>query len=115
VSVTDLQSVTGMQVDLEAGMWREVSEETGLARDDLVAEPLWYTAISQQRIAHIKVLTSPENADVLGERLRENISQQQEPELADIYVVRCEDDIRQAMPSYVVSFLRSMFSEHNCS
>jgi len=35
--VTDLQSVTGTRVDLESGLWREVSEETGLERDDLVA------------------------------------------------------------------------------
>jgi hypothetical protein len=107
--VTDLQSVTGTRVDLESGMWREVAEETGLTRDDLIAEPLWHTVMTQQRIAHIKVLHSRENADVLRERLLDNISKQREPELADIHVARSEDDIRDEMPSYVVSFLRSKF------
>jgi len=65
--------------------------------------------MSQQRIAHIQVLNLPENAEALGERLRENNSKQQEPELADIYVVRSEDDICEGMPPYVTSFLRSMF------
>jgi hypothetical protein len=107
--VTDLQSVAGSRVDLEYGMWREVAEETGLSRNDLSAEPSWYTVISQQRIAHIKVLNSPENAEALCERVRDNLSMQQEPELADIYVARSENDLCSEMPTYVVSFLRSMF------
>jgi len=56
--VTDLQSVTGRRVDLDAAMWRELAEETGLTRADLVAERVWHTVISHQRIAHIKILHS---------------------------------------------------------
>jgi hypothetical protein len=108
--VTDLQSVTGRRVDLDTAMWREVAEEIGLTRDDLVPEPVWHTVISQQRIAHIKVLQSRENADALREHLRDNLNKQQDRELADIYVVRQEDDLHTAMPSYVVSFLRSALS-----
>jgi hypothetical protein len=107
--VTDLQSVAGTRVDLEAGMWREVAEETGLTRDDLVAEPLWQTVISGQRIAHIKVLHSREKADALRELIRDNIRKQQDPELADIYVVRTEADLCSLIPPYVISFLRSTF------
>jgi hypothetical protein len=66
-------------------------------------------AKSQKRIAHIKVINSPENANALSERLRDNLSLQPEPELADIYVVRSEKDLCSEMPPYVVSFLRSMF------
>jgi hypothetical protein len=107
--VTDLQSVAGSKVDLDSGMWREVTEETGLIRDDLSAEPLWQTVMSGQRIAHIKVLHSREKADALRELIRDNISKQRDPELADIYVVRTEADLCSLIPPYVVAFLRSTF------
>jgi len=107
--VTDLQSVAGGQVDLDSGLWREVAEETGLTPDDLSAEPLWQTVMSGQRIAHIKILHSREKADALCELIRDNISKQQDPELADIYVVRTEADLCSVMPPYVVTFLRSTF------
>jgi len=107
--VTDLQSVAGGRVDLESGMWREVAEETGLTQDDLSAEPLWQTVMSAQRIAHIKILHSREKADALRELIRNNISKQRDPELADIYIVQTEADLCSQMPSYVVSFLRSTF------
>jgi hypothetical protein len=107
--VTDLQAVRGTFVDLESGMWREVEEETGLARDDLSAEPLWQTVMSGQRIAHIKVLHSREKADALRQLIHEKISKQPNPELAHIYVVRTEADLCSQMPPYVVSFLRSIF------
>lgn len=107
--VTDLQSVAGTRVDLEAGMWREVAEETGLTWDDLSAEPLWQTVMSGQRIAHIKVLHSREKADALVELIRDNISKQRDPELADVYAVRTEADLCSRMPPYVVFFLRSTF------
>jgi hypothetical protein len=108
--VTDLQSVTGKRVDLDTAMWRELAEETGLGRADLVAERAWHTVISQQRIAHIKVLHSRENADALREHLRDNLNKQKDRELADIYVVRQENDLHIAMPPHVVSFLRSVLS-----
>ena len=65
--------------------------------------------MSGQRIAHIKVLHSREKADALCELIRDNISKQQDPELADIYVVRTEADLCSVMPPYVVTFLRSTF------
>ena len=65
--------------------------------------------MSGQRIAHIKVLHSREKADALRGLIRDNISKQRDPELADIYVVRTEADLCSLMPPYVVSFLRSTF------
>jgi hypothetical protein len=55
--------------------------KTGLTRDDLVVEPFLPTVKSQQRIANIQVLNSPENADALGERLREILANSRSPSL----------------------------------
>ncbi len=106
--VTDLQSVIGTTVDLEASMWREVTEETGLMPAELTAEPNWNTVFCGPRIAHIRVLHARESADALRARILAYLAREKEPELADIYIVRGPADFDPMIQPFVMTFLNSV-------
>jgi 8-oxo-dGTP pyrophosphatase MutT (NUDIX family) len=101
----DPRDIAGSRVDLEASVWREVEEETGLTGGDLVAEPGWHTVLAGRRIAHIKTLQAREDADALRARIMANLSRQQSPELSDIRIVRGPADFDPRMNDYVIAFM----------
>jgi hypothetical protein len=105
---TDLQSVVGTSVDLEASLWREVTEETGLTAVDLTAEPNWHTVFHGSRIIHIKVLHARETADALRARILANLTRETEPEFTDIHIVRRSADIHPKIEPFVLTFLNSV-------
>jgi 8-oxo-dGTP pyrophosphatase MutT (NUDIX family) len=105
--MTDLQALKGTSVDLEANMWREIEEETGLTRDDLAADAVWHTVFDGPRIAHIRLLHARETAQALRARILGNIRSQQQPELADIHIVRNRSDLNPMVQPVVVAFLNS--------
>ena len=90
--MTDPQSVDGTSVNLEASLWREVAEETGLTSAELTAEPYWHTVFQGSRIGHIRILHARENADALRARILANLALENQPEFADIYIVRGRAD-----------------------
>jgi 8-oxo-dGTP pyrophosphatase MutT (NUDIX family) len=106
--MTDLQALKGMSIDLEANMWREMEEETGLTRDDLAADALWHTVFDGPRIAHIRLLHARETAQALRTRILANLRRQQQPELADIHIVRDRSDLNPMVQPMVVTFLKSI-------
>jgi hypothetical protein len=106
--MTDLQSLNKTTVDLQASMWREVAEETGLTGDDLSAEPFWHTVLLGPLIVHIKVLHARENSNALRERILTNLAGQQQPELADIHIVRGKADFDPMMVPIVIAFMNSV-------
>lgn len=106
----DLSDVRGEIVDLDASVWREVAEETGLTRSDLAGAPGWYTVLAGPQIAHIKVMQSRETASVLQARIKAFLAQQSPPELSDIRIVRGPADIDMMMPAFVTAFLKAMWS-----
>jgi hypothetical protein len=103
--MTDLQSVDGAAIDLEAGMWREVAEETGLTAADLTADPYWNTVLAGPRIAHIRVLHARENSDALRARILAHLAREIQPELADIHIVRGRTDFDPMIQPFVKAFL----------
>jgi 8-oxo-dGTP pyrophosphatase MutT (NUDIX family) len=103
--VLDPSDVFGEKVDLEASVWREVREETGLTTSDLVAEHGWYTMLAGPRFAHIKVLQAREDADTLRSRILQTLSQQHQPELSDIRIVRGPADFDPMMRDFIIAFL----------
>jgi hypothetical protein len=106
--VTDLQSVRGSTVDLEASMWREVAEETGLMPVDLTAEPNWHTLLVGPRIAHIRILHARESADALRSRILTFLASQEQPELADTHIVRGSRDFDPMIQPVDMAFLNSV-------
>lgn len=103
----DPNDVVGDRVDVESGVVRELTEETGLDRADVEPEAGWTATPLGQRIALMKVMQAREPADALRTRIRTFLASQQQPELADIHVVRGADDMRPTMPPYVAAFLKS--------
>ena len=101
----DPDDIVGDTVDLERGVIRELSEETGLTLADVTPQPGWTATPLGQRMALMKVLQAREDAEVLRERIRANIARQQAPELADIHIVRSVADLDPRMPPYVRAYL----------
>ena len=101
----DPNDVVGERVDLEAGVMRELLEETGLGPADATAQPGWFATPLGQRLALMKVVEARQDADTLRRRIRAFLAADAQPELADIEVVRSVDDLHSAMPRYVSTFL----------
>jgi 8-oxo-dGTP pyrophosphatase MutT (NUDIX family) len=102
----DPNDIIGDAVDLEAGVIRELTEETGLAASEISAQAGWSAVPEGQRIALMKIIELPVSADALAERIRTFLAKQEQPELADVYIVRTLSDLRPAMPTFVTAFLR---------
>lgn len=105
----DPNDVFDGKVDLGASVVRELAEETGCEIDAFAVEPGWIVVRQGDRIAQIKVLRSAETADALRVRMLEHLAREEQPELADIYIVRGSRDYRPAMPAYVIAFLEHHF------
>jgi len=103
----DPNDIVGDTVDLEGGVMRELTEETGLTRADVVPEPGWTALTYGQRIALMKIVQARETADVLRARIREFLAGEELPELSDIHVVRSASDLRSVIPAFVSVFLKS--------
>jgi hypothetical protein len=103
----DPDDIVGETVDLESGVMRELVEETGLGPADVEIAPGWFAVPYNQRLALMKVMQSPEEAQALRARILSFLAGQDEPELSDIRIVRTVADLDPMMPPYVAAFLRS--------
>jgi hypothetical protein len=105
----DPNDIAGDTVDLEGGVMRELTEETGLGLADAAPEAGWFATPLGQRIALMKIVQARETATILRERIRAFLASDAQPELADIYVARGIGDLHPNMPPYVAAFLASRF------
>ena len=106
----DPADIVGDTVDLERGVIRELTEETGLTFADVTPQPGWTATPLGQRIALMKIVQARDDAESLRERIRTNIARQQAAELADIHVVRTPDDFDPRMPAYVRAYLAAVLA-----
>lgn len=103
----DPNDIVGETVDLEGGVMRELTEETGLGLADVVPESGWSATPLGQRMALMKVVQARESAAALYERISGFLASQKQPELSGIHIVRSLSDLRPTMPPYVATFLTS--------
>ena len=101
----DPNDIVGDTVDLEGGVMRELTEETGLGPEDATPQPGWFATPLGQRLALMKVVEARQDADTLRRRILAFLAADAQPELIDIHVVRSVDDLHPAMPRYVATFL----------
>jgi 8-oxo-dGTP pyrophosphatase MutT (NUDIX family) len=106
----DPGDIVDESVDLDASVRRELKEETGLDIAEFEAEPGWTTVFDLPLIAHIKVLHSGEGAEALRARILGHLAQENQPELADIRIVRGISDFTAVMPRFVTTFLAQRFA-----
>lgn len=97
-------------VDLDGSVRRELLEETGLISTD--AKPGgWHAVLAGARIALMRALEAPEDAETLAARIRVHLATTPRPELADVVIVRGRDDLSPAMPDFVRAYLEAAFAQ----
>ena len=106
----DPDDIVGGRVDLDLSARRELKEETGLDAADFIAEPGWSTVFDGALIAHLKVLRYHDEAETLRARVLEQLAREEQPELADIRIVRRPSDFDASMPRFVTTFLAQRFA-----
>ncbi|MGD0024670.1 MAG: NUDIX hydrolase [Xanthobacteraceae bacterium] len=103
--------VAGGALDLGGNLRRELREETGIDIGELKVEPGWTLVRDRCFVALMKRLTAAANADELRSRIMRHLASEEQPELADIRVVRGPDDLDPRMPRFVVAFLERVWRE----
>ncbi|MGC2716412.1 MAG: NUDIX hydrolase [Pseudolabrys sp.] len=103
----DPKDIVGDKVDLELSVRRELYEETGLSVTEFASEPGWTMITDGPLIAQIKVLRSGEDSVALRKRVLLHLASEQQPELADVRIIRNHKDLDPAMPRFVTAFLES--------
>jgi 8-oxo-dGTP pyrophosphatase MutT (NUDIX family) len=106
----DLNDIAVNRLDFEGSIARELKEETGLDVDEFTAEPGWFTVLGGALVGHMKLLRAHETAAALRARILDHLAREEVPELADIRIVRGEGDLEPAMPPFVTSYLRHIWS-----
>jgi 8-oxo-dGTP pyrophosphatase MutT (NUDIX family) len=101
----DPNDIAGETVDLERGVMRELTEETGLGVADVAPQDGWHLTPLGQRLALMKIVQADQDAETLRQRILAFIASEPEPELAGVHVVRSRADLLPNMPLYVAAFL----------
>ena len=101
----DPDDIAGATVDLAGNIAREVLEETGLTGADLRVEPGWSAVLAGPRIALMQTLQAHVPAAELRARVLAHLAREQEPELADVRIVRRRADFDPMMPPFVTAYL----------
>ena len=100
------------QVDLEASVLRELTEETGLTADELTIDPDWLVVDAGPYNACMKLMRSPLPAIDLAAEIERRIARQGDPELARMHVVRSAADlVPQRMHGFILAFLKEMLTQ----
>ncbi len=97
-------------VDLEGSVRRELLEETGLISTDAKFGD-WLVVLAGARIALMRALQAPEDAETLAARIRVHLATTPHPELADVVIVRGREDLTPAMPDFVRAYLEAAFAQ----
>jgi 8-oxo-dGTP pyrophosphatase MutT (NUDIX family) len=109
----DPNDIAGETVDLERGVMRELTEETGLGPADVQPQEGWHATPLGQRLALMKIVQARQDAEALRARILAFIASEREPELAGVHVVRSVNDLDPKMPPYVAAFLRERLALAN--
>jgi 8-oxo-dGTP pyrophosphatase MutT (NUDIX family) len=107
----DPDDVRGDKVDFDGSLLRELAEETGVGPADVSVAPGWHALLAGPRMPLIKMLHVDESAAALRARILAHLAREEEPELADIVVVRGPADLDPRMPSFVKAFLTDFWSK----
>jgi hypothetical protein len=101
--------VVNGRVDMEHNARHELKDETGLDFDDLKPEPDWISLRLGTWAMAAKIVTAPQPAEELRERILQHLASQPQPELADIHIVRGPADLDRRIPLFVSVFLRHIW------
>jgi 8-oxo-dGTP pyrophosphatase MutT (NUDIX family) len=97
---------SGGVLDLTANLYRELQEETGIARSEVEAEPGWTFVRDRGFAGLLKKLAVRESAAALRERILRHAARETEPEFVDVHIVRGPADLSPHMPPFLIAFLQ---------
>jgi 8-oxo-dGTP pyrophosphatase MutT (NUDIX family) len=104
---SDIRSDT---VDFGHSTSRELQEETGLDVVEFKAEPGWIIIEEQARVVAYKIFHAQDTGQKLRQRVEAHMAKEPGSELAAIHLVRDAAGLVPAMPNYVTTFLRHVWS-----
>jgi len=111
----DPHDIAGGKVDLDGSVRRELTEETGLSIDEFDVAPGWTTVVEGARIAQVKLLRHADSAEELRARILAHLAREQQPELADIRIVRSERDFVPAIYGFARAFIEHFWRAQRIS
>lgn len=94
------------RLDPSTTLRRELSEETGIAAEELAAAPDWHVVRAGSLLPLVKVMRSAASAEQLRQRICANLAGQRDPEFCKIVVARGPADLSEQMPHWVRAFLQ---------
>lgn len=108
----DLDDLKDGEVDLDGSVYRELEEETGIAKADVRPQPGWRVVIDGRRIACLKILQCPPAAEALSARAAAFLAREARPELDGLVAVRGVADLDAAtMPPFIQTFVRGLAAQ----
>jgi 8-oxo-dGTP pyrophosphatase MutT (NUDIX family) len=102
----DRNDLVDSRVDLDGSIRRELKEETGLDIGEFDVVPGWHAVMADPLLALVKLVRSPLPGEQLRAGILAHFATENQPELADIRIVRGPADLDPMMPSYVLAALR---------
>lgn len=94
------------RVDLDRSVMRELTEETGLGREDIAPEPGWTIVFDQQMVACLKPMRLKLDRAAALARIGDHIGKDKQPELACVHLAASRRDIiAERMPRFIQAYL----------
>ena len=107
----DPNDVFDGKVDLDASARRELLEETGVSAEVAAIRPGWTVIFAAQRIACMKLMTLPVDADAAKMRIDAFLALDPHAEFSRMHIVRNPAEIDdERTPDFVAAYLRSAFA-----
>jgi len=102
----DPSDVIDTRVDLDRSVMRELTEETGLGRDDIAPQPGWTIVFDQQMVACLKPMRLKLDRAAALARIDDHIGREKLPELARVHLAASRRDIiAERMPRFIQAYL----------
>jgi 8-oxo-dGTP pyrophosphatase MutT (NUDIX family) len=107
----DRNDIVGDRVDLGLSVAREMTEETGFSAGEAAPAGGFRVVVEDRKIACIQQRRVDLTAEQACARVADFLARDPDPELARLVAVRDEGDIDgEAMPSFIVTYLRDAFA-----
>ena len=108
----DLDDVVGETVDLAGSVARELHEETGIALDERDFDPVWTIVRLGPRVACMRPVRLPMDADAVVARVADFLAREKQPELAGLRIVRNMGDLDALVaPEFIRLYLAHEFAQ----
>lgn len=97
-------------LNIDASIWREIAEETGLGGAELRHVPGYKIAFASPLVSIAAEYRSHLAAGALRQRILDHLAADPDPELTDIVLVRSPEDLGDDTPAYAKLLLRDIAS-----